>query len=664
MNHPILKSCTSFANSQNFNPPLMQLFRKLAGNIFFKIILAFVALSFVLFGVSGFILGNPNSWVVKIGSTTIGINAFNKAIQSDREMILASNKSEEALKYLDSERFKSDVLGRLVNKSMIEKLHDNFGVEASKKLILEAVAKDPSFKSPDGKFDREIFKKFLTKNGLNEEKYVNEIANDIVATMIIQTMSMAAPLDYNSILEIENFKQEKRLADVITISIKNIGNISASNDEIAKFFETNKQKYSSPELRKISYLHFSKKDFVKDLQISDAEILAEYEKNKEQFNRPESRNFYHLLFDEEPAAKDFLTKFSEALGSDKSRAKDQFIKLAKELQKKDVRAITLTQISKKDLLPQIADQVFQLNISDHSDVLKSPLGFHIFLLNEIKQPQAIPFAEVKNGIRQKMSEGREEKVLQTKISEIDDALLTSNSLAEVAKKFNLKASSSPVKIDHIGQNEKGEQVAEIKGFEDFAQNAFALKKDQVSKIFYAKISEGFYALKVEEIEASHEKDLAQVKSQVTKDLLENKKHEALKNLALKVGEEIKTNPSSINEIVTKYRLKLEKNREFPRVFYINYQGRQMPYQNKFLDELFALKINQVTPVLAGGAEEFVVGILREIKKSSASGIQFEQAKKQADENFKTEILQEYNQFLLKKNPVKVNEKILGKKEEK
>ena len=87
---------------QNLNQISMFFFRKLAKSIFFKIILAFVALSFVLFGVSSFILGSPNTWVAKIGGDTVSYGQFNSALRADREVILASsNKSEEALKYLE-----------------------------------------------------------------------------------------------------------------------------------------------------------------------------------------------------------------------------------------------------------------------------------------------------------------------------------------------------------------------------------------------------------------------------------------------------------------------------------------------------------------------------------------------------------------------------------
>lgn len=641
----------------------MQLFRKLAGNIFFKIILAFVALTFVLFGVSGFILGSPNSWVVKVGGTTIGSNALSKAMQTDREIILASAKSDEALQYLDSDRFKSDVLGRLVNKVMIEELHDDFGVSASRKLILSAVATDPSFKNQDGKFDREVFKKFLAKNGLNEERYVNEIANDITATMIIQTIALAAPINNSAVLATENFKQEKRVADVATISIKNIDNVAKpSDDEVEKFFAENKKSYSLPEMRKVSYLYFAKKDFDKDLQISDAELTAEYEKNKDQLKRPESRDFYHVLFAKSEEAKSFLDKFDAAAKADKSKAKDQFAKLAKEIEKKDLKAITLAKFTHKDLIPELSEPAFKLAVNERSEVLQSPLGFHIFLPIAIHASEHISFAEAKASIKQQMAQGRAEKVLQTKIAAIDDAILTSNSLTEVAKKFNLKVGSA-VTIDQAGQNSKGEAVDEIKNFSDFSTNAFALKKDQASKIFYSKNFDGFYALKLEEIKAAHESELAQVKSRVVEDLLKSKKQEVLLKLAKKVGEEIKNNPSSAAQIAAKYKIKFEKNREFPRVYYINFQGRQMAYPSKFLDELFAIKVGQSTPALLGQTQEFTVGVLREIKSAQISSAQFAQAQKQASESFKGEILQAFNGFILKKHPVKVNEKILGKKAE-
>ncbi|MBU6140271.1 MAG: SurA N-terminal domain-containing protein [Proteobacteria bacterium] len=634
----------------------MQFFRKLANTIFFKIILSFVALSFVLFGVSSFILGSPNNWVAKIGGDEISSNQLNSALRADREVILASSgNSEEALKYLESDRFKSDVLGRLVNQVMVKKLSDDFDISASKKIILESIAKDPSFKNESGKFDRKKFEEFLKKNGLNEERYVSEIASGISARMILQSFSLAAPISDQVVARVEGFNQEKRVADVITISAKNITNIAKpTEEELQKFFAENQSQYILPERRKVSYLSFTKKDFAKDLVISDQEILAEYEKDKEQFTKPETRSFYHVVFDKEEDAKNFLQKLEASSGADKSKLKPEFEKLAKSLLKKGAKEISMLNISQRDLIAQIADQVFKLGLNEKSQVIQSPLGFHVFLLNEIKQPQLMPFAEVKNAIKVKLAQGREEKVLQEKISAIDDFLLTSNSLSDAAKKFNLKL-SAPVLVE-----EKGSEISEIKSLANFAANAFALKEKQVSKIFQSEISGGFYALFVEEILPSKQLELVEAKSKVIEDLLGAKRREALLDLAKKIEEELKENPNSIAQVAAKYRAKFDKSREFPRIFYLNFQGRQIPYQDQFSKYLFATKVGEATSVASQSEDQFVIGVLREIKKSPLNQIQLEQVKAKAADEFRNEVMSEYNAYLLSRYPVKTNDKVFGK----
>lgn len=272
---------------------------------------------------------------------------------------------------------------------------------------------------------------------------------------------------------------------MVTISIKNVGNVEASTaEEVQKFYEENKAQYAVPEMRQVSYLHFSKADFAKDLQISDAELSVEYEQNKDQFLKPESRNFYQIMFSDEGAAKAFLQKLNDVAKADKSKLKAEFVKLAKDQEKKDLKAITLNDITEKGLTPELAAPIFKMKIGDVSEVLQSQIGFHIFLLTEVKLAQPISFADAKEGIKKKMLSGREEKVLQSKISAIDDELLTSNSLEEVAKKFGLKLGNSSVKIDKTGQGENAKEVSEIKGFDGFSENSFALKKGQVSKIFF------------------------------------------------------------------------------------------------------------------------------------------------------------------------------------
>lgn len=636
----------------------MQAFRRLSGNIFFKIFLGFIILSFVLFGVSGFLLSGAGSWVAKVGDKTITQSALQKEMQKNRKMILRSNQSEEAQKYVESDQFKSDSLGRMVNAFVISKLSDDLGIEASRNLILQEVAKDSSFKNAAGKFDHKLFKAFLDKNGLDEAKYVKMVQDEVVARMIIQTMQVESPSNMESVLENESFKKESRFADVAIISDKNLGRVaSPKKKEIEEFFAKNKEKYSAPETRKVSYLKFSQKGFAKGLKVSTKDAKAEYEKNIDKFKMPESKDFYHIVFSKEDEAKDFLRK----LESSKTKPALRFARLAKKIQKKSKKDITLEKVTQKDLIPELSKVVFKLALNEHSKALKSPLGHHVFLLTSVNESQTVAFSKVKKIIKSKMLESKKNELVQAKVSEIDDLILTSNSLKEVAKKFSLKTGKAPLKINQAGQDKSGKVPNSIKSLSGFAQNAFAAKLDQSSKLFFSKESSEYYAVKVEEIEVAHERELSEVKAKVKADLVTYIRQGKLRQMAQRLEEEIKTHPSSLARVAAREGLKLERNKEFPRIFHLNFQGRQIPYANDFLKELFDLKIGEATSAQSQSKTEFMIGVLKSVKKPSFNQVQVERFKKESEGSFRQEVLKGYNEFIMKKYPVKVNEKVLGVK---
>ena len=205
---------------------MMKSFRKLTSNLAFKVVLGIVALSFIFFGVSSFILGGSTNWVAKIGSKKIGYATLQKAMKENREMILNSyGNSEQALQYLDSDQFTSDSLGRLINQQMVKNLSNEFDITASKKVILENIAKDKNFADATGKFSQEKFKEFLKRNGINEDLYVNEMINQVSMMMILQTMEIAAPVSSKKIIDVIEFNDEKRTVDLISLSEKDVKNV-------------------------------------------------------------------------------------------------------------------------------------------------------------------------------------------------------------------------------------------------------------------------------------------------------------------------------------------------------------------------------------------------------------------------------------------------------
>jgi peptidyl-prolyl cis-trans isomerase D len=632
----------------------MKPIRELAKNLFFKIILAVVALSFILFGVSGFILEDKGSWVAKVGNHKISYKAFENNLKTDRAIILGSSENNPDLQnYLESDRFKSDSLGQMIRKIMIEKTSEDFGAKVSRKLILQKVAENKAFRDENDKFDNEKFKNFLAQKGFDEEKYVKEVANELSANIVIQSLTMSAPIDYDFAIELEKFNQQKRVADIVSITTKNLPIYEKITDqEIEKFYNDNKQSYTVPELRKVSYVKISTADFNNKFEITDSEIKNEYENNKEKYSSPELRDIYHVVFEKKEQAEEFIQKFKAS--EDKTKAQQNFANLAKELAKKNLKEITLNKTSQSQLTSELSIPVFQLLTNEVSNPIQSSLGYHVVLLNKIYQSALKPLEQVQKEIFTKISNEKKEKFVEQKINEINDTFLTSNSLSDALKKLNLKSSINSLTIDSSGRNDKGQTIFEILNLNNFSENAFLLKENQISKLTSLSSNE-FYTIQLEKILPSRIRNLDEVKDQLKAIIQDKKNMTALNDLVKKINEELKS--SSIESIISKYQLKVQRNQILPRNI-VNSENEYV--KNKLLDELFALKeIGKFTSTVPTRNNEFFIAILKDIKKSSFNQDEILSVKKKIVDGFFNDIIKEYSNYLQKKYPVKVNEKIFG-----
>jgi len=641
----------------------MKLFRRLAKNIFFKIVLAIVGLSFVLFGISGFITGMPNSWVLKIDNEKFSVNSFEKALDLDRRVIRSvKGSSPEIENYLNSEKFKSDVANRLVRKILIQKISNEIGAFGSKKLILKTVAEDTNFQDKDGKFDHDKFSNFLKNNGLDEERYIQEVSNEVSAEMIVQSFSMATPVNFKNALELEEFNQEKRIADVIKITKDNVRGITPpSEEEISKFHLENKSLYKTKELRQATYFEIDPKTLESSATATPEEIKKYYDNNSTLFTLEESKDFYHINFEKKEQAQEFYQKLTSTLDPSKSNTKEQFVKIAKNFGKKNIKDIALEKITKNALPQEISSAISTLSPNQLSEIIESKIGFHIFLLNNINPSKQIPFDEIKNKINEKLIAEKKDKILQDSISKINDSLMTAKTLKEVAEKFNLKIIKINAPFNLDGQNENNIEIAEIKELNGFTKNAFSLKQNQPSKLFSNDKNGKYYALEIEKIITSRDPEIQEIKSKIIADIIDKKKQSELGKLAQKIQKEISENPSQALFIASKNGLTVERYKTFPRTFYIDLGSSKMPYKNQFLEELFMTKIGNATNASPVSSNEYLIGIVRESKKANFNAEETIQAKKKAVESFANDVMIEYNEYLQKKYPIEINQKFFGKK---
>jgi len=626
----------------------MELFRRLADNFFFKIILAFVILTFVLFGVSGFLLGGDNNYVAKIGDETISYKDFIESSRGDREIIRSSTNSEEAAKYLESKAFKRDVLGRLINKRVSAILADEYGFIANQELILKKIINDKEFRNKSGGFDQALFDAFLKKHSLDEERYINIISNEIISAGVVQSFTIVAPVNKTKVLELANLDKEKRQVSVVEIKKDKIGKIvSPKTESLKKYYETNKENYRKKEIREVEVLAFSKEDLEKNFEPTEEEIKAKYEDNKDQFSSNEEREFLHIIFDKEEEGKEFIQALTKA-NTNKANISADFAKVAKDKLKKELSDIQLSKITKHGLLPSIAGRVFALKSGEVSEPLQSELGYHVFLTTNIIKSKPLSYAKAKESIALELRKTKKTNLLDTKIAQINDIILESNSLSQIVKQMDLKKEIIKAEFDIDGNSESGKKVKEIVNFVSIANDAFSLDADKISKIYYTKDYQGFYIFKVKKVVDSHYENFSDIKNIVKKDFIKNTKQETLLALANKVAEEIKANPAKAAKIA-------ESNKatyRYKTVF-------DFANEETITKDVFSLKLGTSSKPVLGKDGNYKIVILRKIIPGEASSKEFAQKKVSAIKSLRRQILQKYDAAVSVRYPVSINEKVFN-----
>lgn len=635
---------------------MMEKFRNLSNNIFFKIFLGFLGLSFIMFGVSGFILGNNKSWVAKVDGKTIYYDKFLQTLQDTRESASRSNNSPEALEYLQSSQFRQDILQQMITQNLIQSLKNKFQIYPDKNLILQEIISNPNLKGVDGKFDRKLYTNLLQSNRITEKQHIEDITNEIAGNLIIQ--SFVAPQSFNQNLakDLYQYQFETRGADLITISTKNVGNIKDPNHfELNDYFEKHNEKFALPEMRRVSFVSFGIDDLKSKITISNEEITQEYQNNKNKYSIPESRNVYHILLDDEKEADEFFKSITS-----KSADKNQeqvFFKLAI-AKGKDKSTIVIDDIFKQNLPKEIANDVFSLAKNQYSKVLKSQMGYHIFYITNITPVSKIPLTKVRDGIKLKLASIKEEDQAKQKLRAIEDEILATNSIDKISEKFNLDINKSLPKFNAQGADSKNTRIKTLDDFDDFIQNSFTLSANTISKIFFSKTNKKYYIILVDEVNQSRQRSLDEVKVLATDLWINDQKQQALQKLANNITKQINKDAGNVSLVVRKNGLKISKNLQFPRFYIEDSDDKKTRHSNKLLNNIFATKINQATNPILSNDGELVIAVIRNKKSPTIDEQKLRSTIINSQDNFQTDISSAFNDYIQQEFLIEVNTKIM------
>ncbi len=159
-------------------------------------------------------------------------------------------------------------------------------------------------------------------------------------------------------------------------------------------------------------------------EVTETDVEIFYLMHRERFKRPEFRRFKHIL----------VTINENMAGSDRQSAREKIDAIRERLLKSPGRFAEqalkhsecptatnggeLGTVKRGQLFPELEPAAFALDVEALSEVLESPIGFHLMCCEAIEEARELPLPDVRAKIRQQLSETRRRSVQKTWVARL------------------------------------------------------------------------------------------------------------------------------------------------------------------------------------------------------------------------------------------------------
>ncbi len=356
---------------------MMDSLRTAANSLVLKIIFGIIIVSFILTGVSGYLIGGGNNYAAKVNDQEISRGQFENAFNSERNRMqqqLGDQYSELAANEGYMKTLRQQVLNRLIDEALLDQYARELKLGISDEQVKQAIFATPAFQV-DGKFDNSRYNGILNQMGMTADQYAQALRNQLTTQQLINGVAGTDFMLKGETDELAALVAQQRVVREATIDVNALAaKQPVTEQEIASYYEQNKNNFMTPEQFRVSYIKLDAATMQQP--VSDADIQSYYDQHQDQFTQPQRTRYSIIQTKTEDEAKAVLDELNK--GGD-------FAALAKE---KSADIISARNGGDMGWLEDatIPDELKNAGLKEKgqlSGVIKSSVGFLIVRLDDI-----------------------------------------------------------------------------------------------------------------------------------------------------------------------------------------------------------------------------------------------------------------------------------------
>ena len=481
---------------------MLQSIRQITHSWIVKSLMLFLIISFSIWGIGDIFRGNPSQkTLAKVGDVSISVQDLTRLF--DEILVRARQSSAPDLTATQARQMGllDKALDNEIKRQLIDQDIRRRHIDVSSEEVLKVLSEQPQFRTKDGIFNADLFRRLLEQQHLTEGGFVTQGKHDLSRQVLLAALSGSHVAPESMTDTLYKARGQKRVLDIVSIDVSKMGAIPAPADKpLLDFYASHAASFVAPEYRAITIVSLSTDTLAKEMVISDDQIKKEYDAKIESLSHPEQRDIVQVVMQDEAEAKQLAQQARAA--KDISAAAKPF----------NETPVPLDKMEEKNLLPELSKAVFALHEGGVTDPVKTQLGWHVVQVKKIIPAGKPEFAKLKDKLREDMRHDQAIESATRMVNQMDDQLAAGHPLDDIATDLKLHLVKIPA-IDATGLTPDGKAPAELPNKAQILKDAFAQIPGDSSPIEDDKAG-NYYIVRTDDVTPSGTKPFDKIRADV------------------------------------------------------------------------------------------------------------------------------------------------------
>ena len=417
---------------------MIQELREYSNNLFFKLLMGVIAITFVLsFGVGGF-FGDRKEVVAKVNDQEILLKEYREAYQN-RMRTFQEQFGENAEKFAEQLNLRQQVFNQLIDRHLLLTDAAELNLLATD-LELQDFIRRQAFFQKNGQFDYDTYETVLSQNRIVRHEYEGSLRTDLLLAKKQQLLGTGLVISSTEVEQAYRMNFENIEVEYVFFDPNLFLNKTTVNQvDLRKYHQEHPDEFQTLNQFKIEFYTLSA-DYYKDIvNVREREVRRYYKKNTESYVTPPQIKARHILLKLPPdSPEETLTEKQQQLEKllTQIRSGKSFEELARE-HSEDGTAPDggdLGWFKPGEMVPAFETAAFALAPGEVSDIVQSPFGLHLIKVDELKEEITKSLDEARDEITGILAESRAQKRIDEDLDRLSG--LAGESFTEEALKLS------------------------------------------------------------------------------------------------------------------------------------------------------------------------------------------------------------------------------------